>query len=107
MSEGGMLTPRRISCPARCQARPCRQAVSMIQSEVRAEMEEMLTSGMKSAGDNRPRVGWRQRFGAQELAVAEPHLRLVEQLELVARNGVPELGLERQPRFDLVADRAC
>jgi len=36
----------------------------MIQSEVRAEIEEMLTSGMKSAGDRRPRVGWRQRTSA-------------------------------------------
>src|SRR5207244_659983 len=47
-----------------------------------------------------------QRFRAQELAVAEPHLRLVEQLKLVALDRVAELRFERQARFDLVADRA-
>jgi len=46
-----------------------------------------------------------QRFRTQQLAVAEPHLRLVEQLQLVALDRVPELRFERQTRLDLVADR--
>ena len=81
----------------------------MIQSEVRAEIEEMLTSGMKSDGDKETagRVApAHQRFRAQELAVAEPDLRLIEQLELVALDRMSELCFERQPRLDLVADRA-
>src|SRR5262249_34692125 len=58
--------------------------------------------------DERHEVGWRlqtargvapanQCLDAQELAVAEANLRLIEQLELVALDGVAELGFQRQP----------
>ena len=44
-----------------------------------------------------------QRFRADQAAVGEVHLRLVEQLELAALDRERELGFQRHPRFELLA----
>src|SRR5215468_3761827 len=61
-------------------------------------------------GRRQQAAGWvapaHERLRAQELAVAEPHLRLIEQLELVALERMAELGLEREPCLELFSDLA-
>ena len=46
-----------------------------------------------------------QRFRADQFAVPEMDLRLVEQLEFVPLDGERELGLQRQARLEFLADR--
>src|SRR5687768_12913102 len=46
-----------------------------------------------------------QRFGADQLAVVESELRLVEQLELSALERQHQFVLEREPRLQLLAER--
>ena len=46
-----------------------------------------------------------QRFGADQAAIRETDLRLIEQLEFVALGGEREFGLQRQARLEFLADR--
>ena len=92
-----------------CHSRPCRQAVSITQSEMRSEIDDALTSGMKSAGATTPRIGMPpadQRLRAGQPAVLEADLRLIEQLQFLTLGGQHELGFEQEPRLELVADAA-
>jgi hypothetical protein len=61
---------------------------------------DALATGMNSAGGSRPRVPTDQRLGADQAAIPQAHLRLIEQLELAALHGQPQLRLQHQPRLE-------
>ena len=46
-----------LLCPARSQAAALAQAVSRTHSAIRSEIGEVLTTGMNSPGETRPRSG--------------------------------------------------
>ena len=47
-----------------------------------------------------------ESFRAHQPAIVETDLRLIEKLQLCPVDGPPKLSFERQPRFDLIPDRA-
>src|SRR5262245_18525982 len=78
--------------------------------ERRARRDRGNIDERHEVGRRQQTAGWmapaNQRLGAQELAVAEANLRLIEQLELVALERMAELCLQRQSCLDLIPDLA-
>ena len=62
------------SQPAISQARACLHALSSTQSAIRSEIDDVFTTGMKCAGETRPRSGWRQRINASA-PISPPSMR--------------------------------
>ncbi len=93
--EPNRLTPMRNSlAPSSRHAAAWRQAVRRTHCPTSTEIGRFSSPVMKAAGDSRPSRGWRQRSSASaptSAFVREPHLRLVEHLELFVVAGAAQL----------------
>jgi hypothetical protein len=103
------LIATRIRTPFSRHWRLCRQASSMTQLPIAPIRPKRSAIGMKVLGRSRPRVGCFQRSSAStggDLAALGVDLRLVEELELLGGDGLPQVAQELELGFGVGVHRA-